>query len=266
MNVRQFAEIYVWPFVSQQWLSLAIWEYGLLWAINMWLSLIYAKDWSYRSWAVRTEWTLAVPDNDCCEIKFKTQFPIARVTGIYLWPREIITSTHDICPCDCGKKNCSCWCEVTCWVDTMKSIKNKMVQPWGKLSEFWDYKISWWWYGWWVYWNIVSLYVCNNANVCQCWFDKSSIYITYQARANQITCYTDKIPLPDAFMSILWMYVISLTKTVSWNWKATEDTYWYQLADQLLMNIQKFENNAPSEMRISTNSNNPKYNRLPNKL
>ena len=266
MNLRQFCEIFIRPKVGHRWATLAIWEYGLLWAINDGLSIIYARKWSYRSRAVRTEWTLATPAAWCCEIAFKTQFPIARVTGIYSGPREIITTDKTFCPCECKEQDCHCACETSCCTEDMKSIPMKKVQPGGKLKSFWDYKIRWWNFGGGTFGNVVSVFVCKDHASYGCNFDKEWMYITYQARYNIVKCYTDNIPLPDALLPALWMYITSLVKTNSGNWKAQEDTYRYQLADTLMLNIDALENNTPDKLVITTKENDPRTNRHPNRL
>lgn len=62
------------------------------------------------------------------------------------------------------------------------------------------------------------------------------------------------------------MYITSLVKTNSGNWKAQEDTYRYQLADALMMNIDALENNTPDKLVITTKENDPRTNRHPNRL
>lgn len=269
MNVRQFLEMFVWPFTGQHGSTLALGQYGVLGAINLWLSHLYSKNWAYRSWAVKTEGLLSDVDSACKIVNIKTQFPIVRVTGIYTGPKQDIEADPDFEYDECATdEDVACSCLAWVSANDLKPIKplNK-VQPGGQPKKFGDYKIRGWsGFGWGTFGKIVSVYVWGENGSCTCNFETEGMYITYQAWCDLVTCYTDLIPLPDALYAQLAEWVIGLTMARSGNRKANEDTFWIQLATDLGINIDKIENQVPGKLDVKNVKNDPRRTRPGNSL
>lgn len=230
MQVIDFLQKFVFWLRLKQWdVTLATWEHAILWAVEEWISTVYAL--TQGEWRrIRTEYMY--DDFKTNLVDFKTVYPIEKVVWIYPGPKQNVSLPDQ--DWDCITEDCDIGCNC-CEVDILESLKTKrlaltQVSAWKELLQ-WEYKIAWWCFGGWKFWNYVVANVCNmvKCDPCTSWW-----YIEYYASYKPIECLEDEIPLPYQYLPWLSLFVwAALAPTLEW-FAAWQDVNWITIARDMI--------------------------------
>lgn len=248
MQAQDFLKKYVYGILWQRGATTSIWNQAYLWLIEAALMMIYANDWKLMSWMVRSE---AVVNPDCNMLKFYTKYPIVWNPTFWRWTKEEIEKILEKCKsCDteCEETDCCNTIDVSnaCCCDDYTVIKDMtMVWPASVLQNK-QYKISWWSFSWWLFWQKVEAKLCPED--CQCITNGEWLFITYFARYNPMKNLTDEIALPDAYLPVLAFFLVSLAIMRLQNYRIGDDQSFQALWAAMLKSISKLDANVPKSL------------------
>lgn len=250
MQAQEFLEKHLYGILWQWGATTSIGNYSYLWLIEMGLMMIYAHQGKLMSWMIRSE---AVVNPDCNMLKFYTKQPIVGVPTFRRGTKEEIEQILAKCQeCDteCEPTDCCTTLDVsnTCCCDDYTTIDMTMVGPASILSNG-QYKISWGDFSGGLFGRKVEAKLCQQD--CQCIQNGEGIFITYFWRFNKLNNLTDQIPLPDAYMPILALFVASLATMRLQNYRAGDDVLFQAVWLELLKNVSKLDNNIPKKLILA---------------
>ena len=251
MKVYEFIkEIY--PLSWDYGFTAVMWNEWYFWAINDWLNYIYMSWGTPKNWQIKTE---AMYSDNNWKLFWVTNFPVTLVNNFWCWDSmECIKSVDFANRTCCAWDNsycetCATMCDCTeriCWRWLVaNTIPNMIpVSPWASLVPS-TYKISWWanWLGW-SFWNYIEAKLpqshCTWCASCQ------TVYITYVWWFKRLKNIDDTIPLPDAYITALKFLVMSFIVSRYITFRANDDSWYLELARDMLDSLNKLQVNIPS--------------------
>lgn len=242
----------VYPLSGNYWFTAVMWEEGYLGAINNALTYIYAYKSHRRNWQIRTEavwWS----SNWSGKFAGSTHYPIVEVMNFWCGNeleciKEIKLKHSECCPGEpINKWECyDCSREQLCGATT--TFDNMVQVGPGSVVDYWQYKISGGksgmggMFGNYVEGKLPHSYCCGCENCPQ-------LYFTYVGWFNRVTCPSDVLPIPEAYIPALTFLVTAFTISRYISFRANDDTFYLQLADRQLDFLDGLQVNIPTFIR-----------------
>lgn len=240
----------LFPLVKQQGFTASYWEEWFIGAINAWLSYIYCYKSHRRNWQIRTE---AMWFDEHNGLYGTTAYPIIDVNNFRCGRKlECIKEKEKEREKCCGNNTYKCTkckqcCNTGCCCKVEKVLDMIQVSPGGILFD-WTYKISWGEQNMgWMFWNYVEAKM-PKGSCCQCQ-QCEQVYITYNARFNNVKCPSDEIPLPDAYLPALCFAVASFTVMSYLSFRASDDASYLAFCDRILDGLDWLQVNIPTKIK-----------------
>lgn len=240
----------VYPLTWNYWFTAVMWSDWYISAINQALDYIYAYKWQKKNWMIRTEalWAWVTQ----WSFNATTNYPIVDVMNFWCWDKlECITTqqkNHKEC---CGWTNpqCNMACDVSCEPCEVKWVVKDMILVWPwSVTLPWQFKVSWWadWF-WGMFGNYVSWQLPRS--MCLECVECPQLYLTYNAWFNPVRCASDKIPLPQPYITALQFLVVWFTISRFITHRSQDDLMYIQMADRFLDGFNQLQANVPTFIR-----------------